>query len=122
MHGTRCAYVQSIGETLSQRTAYVDTAMATLSNAAVRVLTALADDDQAVVITIRHDRGVKVSVWVKTRGDAADTAGRFYVLRATFHMLHRAGLLVKARDWQALGQTYTEYELTDAGRAALESS
>lgn len=96
--------------------------MATLSNPAIKVLTALAEDDQAVVLSVRRSGTIKVSTWVSTRGDVYDKTRRFHVRHATFHLLYRTGLLMKARDWQAFGVTYAEYELTDAGRAALESA
>jgi hypothetical protein len=100
----------------------VDTAMAALSNAALKVLTTLAEDDQAVVLTVRHARDSKAAAWVSTRGDAYDKTRRSHVPIATFHRIHRTGLLAKVRDWQAFGVTYAEYELTDAGRAALEAA
>jgi hypothetical protein len=100
----------------------IDSAMAVLSNTALRVLTALAEDDQAVVLTVRHVRDSKAAVWVSTRGDASDKTRRSHVPIATFHRMHSTGLLAKARDWQAFGVTYTEYELTDTGRAALEAA
>jgi hypothetical protein len=96
--------------------------MAALSNAAVRVLTALADDDQAVVTTVRHARDSTAAAWVSTRGNAYDKTRRSHVPIATFHRIHNTGLLAKTREWQAFGVTYAEYELTDAGRAALEAA
>jgi hypothetical protein len=79
------------------------------------------DDDRAVVTTVRRANTAEWSAWVKTRGDACKTAGRFHVRIATFHSLRRAGLIAKVREWEAYGLTYTEYELTEVGRAALES-
>jgi repressor of nif and glnA expression len=94
--------------------------MAALSNIAVTILTVLADDDQAVISTVRHETSVEWSAWVKTRGDARSKAGRFAVRIHTFRKLCRTGLIAKVRESQAFGIIYAEYELTDAGRAALE--
>jgi hypothetical protein len=45
--------------------------------------------------------------------------GRLYIRRATFCRLRHDGLIAKAREALAFGLTYTEYELTGDGRAAL---
>lgn len=94
--------------------------MAALSAIALTVLRALADDDQAVVTTVRNRTTAEWSAWVKTRGDAPSKAGRFHVLITTLRMLRRTGRIAKTREWETLGLIYAEYELTDAGRAALE--
>ena len=96
--------------------------MAALSSAAIRVLTALAEDDQAVVITVRREYATEWSARMKTRGDAYSTAARFALRITTFHSLRHTGLIAKAREWEVFGLIYAEYELTDAGRAALEST
>jgi hypothetical protein len=96
--------------------------MATLSSAAFRALTALADDDQAVITTVRRTTSVEWSARVKTRGDAYSTAARFALRTATFHCLHRSGLIAKACEWETFGLIYAEYVLTDAGQAALEAA
>jgi len=95
--------------------------MAALSNAAFRVLTALGDDGQSVITTVRREHAVEWSARMKTRGDAYSTAARFALRITTFHCLHRSGLIAKACEWETFGLIYTEYELTDAGRAVLEA-